>query len=161
RPWRIAATLTVAHVIAVTALGGAVLERYLLPVLPILYAGFAVASRALAGNAKRLAVRGLCGCLIAANFINPPHPFPFRTSLMFVIFTDIVREAALAADRHDGRVTTTFPMTTALAQPNNGYLARPHKVHEIPDFRLKTIAPLKDNPPPMMIVYSTEIDPWH
>ena len=29
------------------------------------------------------------------------------------------------------------------------------------DFRPATIAALKSDPPPLMIVYSTELDPWH
>ena len=37
RNWRIAGSLAIAHAATVTLLGGATLERYLLPVLPILY----------------------------------------------------------------------------------------------------------------------------
>jgi 4-amino-4-deoxy-L-arabinose transferase-like glycosyltransferase len=43
RSWRVAWLLAAAHVAMFTVLGGAVLERYLLPVLPILYAGIAAA----------------------------------------------------------------------------------------------------------------------
>jgi len=161
RPWRIAATLVAAHVLAVTILGGAVLERYLLPVLPILYAAFAVSMRALSEPRRRLAMGCLAACLVAANFINPPYPFPFENNLMFVRFVDIEREAAFAADTYDGAVTTTFPMSAALAHPNNGYLMLPHKVVEVPDFRSSTMAVLALNPPPVMIVYNTETDPWH
>jgi hypothetical protein len=161
RPWRIAATLVAAHVLAVTAFGGAVLERYLLPVLPILYAAFAIAMWALTERMRRIALACLVTCLAAANFINPPYPFPFENNLMFVRFVDIEREAAFAADTYDGAVATTFPMSTALQHPNNGYLMLPHKVIEVPDFRQSSMAELADNPPPVMIVYNTEIDPWH
>jgi hypothetical protein len=161
RPWRIAATLAAAHVVAVSVLGGAVLERYLLPVLPILYAAFAVSLRALLVRPRRLAMVALVVCLIAANFINPPYPFPFENNLMYVTFVNIEREAAFAADTYDGAVATTFPMSTALAQPNNGYLMLPHKVREVPDFRPETMAALRSDPPPLMIVYNTEVDPWH
>jgi hypothetical protein len=161
RPWRIAATLAAAHVLAVTALGGAVLERYLLPILPILYAAFAVAMRTLMQRPRNIAAVALAASLIAANFVNPPYPFPFENNLMFVSFVDIEREAAFAADRYDGPVTTTFPMSAALAHPYNGYLMLPHKVFEVPDFRPSTIAALQGHPPPVMLVYSTEIDPWH
>src|SRR5260370_40308825 len=41
--WRIAGALVAAHVVLVSVLGGAVLERYLLPVLPVVYIGFAAA----------------------------------------------------------------------------------------------------------------------
>lgn len=161
RPWRIAFTLTAAHVLAVTVLGGAVLERYLLPVLPILYAAFAVAARALLERPRKLAMAALAACLVLANFINPPYPFPFENNLMFVRFVDIEREAALAADTYDGTVATTFPMSAALTHPNNGYLMLPHKVVELPDFRPGTMAVLHAHPPPLMLVYNTAVDPWH
>ena len=164
RPWRVAFTLAAAHVLAVTVLGGAVLERYLLPVLPILYAAFAVSSRALPESSRRVVMGALAVCLVAANFINPPYPFPFENNLMFVSFVDIEREAAFAADTYSAPVTTTFPMSTALARPANGYLMLPHRVHEIHDFRPATVAALVESgnaPPPLMLVYNTETDPWH
>lgn len=161
RPWRVALVLLAAHVLTVSLLGGAVLERYLLPVLPILYAAFAVASRSLLVGSRRLLVGALAACLIAANFINPPYPFPFENNLMFVTFTDIARQAAFAADTYEKPVVTTFPMTTVLSQPRNGYLMLPHRVREIPDFHPATMETLRNDLPPVMIVYSTEIDPWH
>jgi hypothetical protein len=161
RPWRIAATLAAAHVLAVTALGGAVLERYLLPALPILYAAFAVSMQALPEMRRKLTIGCLATCLVAANFINPPYPFPFENNLMFVNFVDIERDAAFAADTYDGAVATTFPMSAALEHTDNGYLMLPHKVIEVPDFRPSTMAALSLNPPPLMIVYNTETDPWH
>jgi hypothetical protein len=160
RPWRIALTLAAAQTLTVTVLGGAVLERYLLPVLPILYSAFALAAGALAVKTRRFAIGALAAALIAANVVNPPYPFPFENNLMFVNFIDIARQAAFAADTYSQPVTTTFPMTTALANPRNGYLMLPHRTHEIPDFRLETIAPLMDHPPPVMLVYNTEFDPW-
>ena len=161
RPWRIAATLAGAHIVAVSALGGAVLERYLLPVLPILYAGFGVSLQSLWERPRRIAMACLAACLVVANFVNPPYPFPFENNLMFVSFVDIEREAALAADDYHGEVATTFPMTTALRQPDNGYVTQPHGVRELPDFRPQTMEALRQNPPPLMLVYSTELDPWH
>jgi len=161
RSWRIAGTLAVAHVVAMCLLGGAVLERYLLPVLPILYAAFAVSFRALPKLPRQFATAALATCLVVANFVNPPYPFPFENNLMFVGFVDAERAAAFAADTYAGAVATTFPMTTALAHPNNGYLMLPHAVRELPDFKPATIAALKNDPPRIMLVYDTELDPWH
>ncbi len=161
RPWRIAGSLAAAHVLAVTVLGGAVLERYLLPVLPILYAAFAIALRALLPKTRGVAMGCLAACLVGANFINPPYPFPFENNLMFVDFVDVQRAAAFAADTYPGLVATTFPMSAALAHPDEGYLMLPHPVREIPDFHPTTIEALKNDPPPLMLVYDTELDPWH
>ena len=60
RPWRIAGGLAAAHVLLVSVLGGAVLERYLVPVLPILYIAFAAAIWQLAPR-WRIAQRSLAG----------------------------------------------------------------------------------------------------
>ena len=44
--WAVAGSVAAAQLLVVTVLGGAVLDRYLLPVLPILYAAFAVSASA-------------------------------------------------------------------------------------------------------------------
>ena len=78
RPWKVAWLLVAAHIIGLTLAGGAVLERYLLPVLPILYAGMAAAMMFLPGGLRAAAIALLAVGLAAGNFWNPPHPVPAR-----------------------------------------------------------------------------------
>ena len=70
--------LALGHVILVILLGGGALERYLLPVLPIVYISITAGIFAL----PRVAT-GLCGSvmiigLAAGNGISPPYPFPYE-----------------------------------------------------------------------------------
>ena len=81
RPWRIAATLAVAQVLAVTVLGGATLERYLLPVLPLMYIAFAAAWSALPSLGTRIGQFALVAGLVACLFWNPPYPYPYENNL--------------------------------------------------------------------------------
>jgi hypothetical protein len=161
RAWRVAASFAAFQVLLVSALGGAVLERYLLPVMPILYTAFALALRALLDKPRRVAFGGLVACLLAANFINPIYPFPFENNLSFVNFTQLQTEAANAAFFTPGVIATTFPMTDAFRHPELGYVEKPRHVVKLEDFTEASIAPLAEHRPDVLIVYSTEWDPLH
>ncbi|MGD1072622.1 MAG: hypothetical protein ABSB15_21055 [Bryobacteraceae bacterium] len=161
RAWRVAAVFTALHVLAMSVLGGAVLERYLLPVVPILYIAFAIALRALLPRIRRWTLIALFICLIVANFINPVYPFPFENNLAFVAFVDLQTEAAAAVDVRPGIVATTFPMADALRRPEYGYVSHHREVVELDGFRPSDIAPLLHHRPDTMIVYDTVWDPLH
>jgi hypothetical protein len=161
RAWRIAGSFVAAHVLLVSALGGAVLERYLLPALPIVYAAFALSLRALLPKPRQIALGLLMAGLLAANFINPIYPFPFENNLMFVSFTQLQEEAANDVGFRPGVIATTFPMADALRHPDLGYIGTPRKVIELKDFTAASVAPLNANRPDMMVVYNTEWDPLH
>src|SRR5256885_16127577 len=83
RSWKIAWLVAGAHVAMYTLLGGAVLERYLLPVLPILYAAIAAALTVYSRWARVASAAALFAGLAAGNFINPPYPFPYENNLAF------------------------------------------------------------------------------
>ncbi len=161
RPWQIAGSLVAAQVLLVSVLGGAVLERYLLPVLPIVYAAFAVSLRALLGTPRKLALGALMASLVAANFVNPPYPFPFENNLAFVSFAQLEAEAANAAYFVPGVIATTFPMTDALRKPELGFVEKARQVMEMKDFRAASVAQLSAHRPDVMLVYNTEWDPFN
>ncbi|MDE3196124.1 MAG: hypothetical protein KGN84_07265, partial [Acidobacteriota bacterium] len=161
RAWRIAAGFALAHVISVCVLGGAVLERYLLPVLPILYTSFALALRTLLPRARNLTLAALLLCLGAANFINPVYPFPFENNLAFTHFVELQKHAAVSIETRDGVVATTFPMADVLRRPEFGYVDLPRKVIEIPDFRRASVLSLGEKHPAMVAVFDTTWDPLH
>jgi hypothetical protein len=159
RAWRISGAFVAAHCLAVSMLGGAVLERYLLPALPILYSAFAVALWSLPRRIRTGALAGLLICLCAANLISPIYPFPFENNLAFVSFVNLERRAATAVRFRPGTIATTFPMANAFRRREFGYVETPRKVREIADFRAESIAALQANPPDLMIVYDTSWDP--
>jgi hypothetical protein len=166
RAWRVAASFVLAHVLVVSALGGAVLERYLLPALPVVYIAFAVSLGALLPRARQLTFGALLVCLIAANFVNPLYPFPFENNLAFVSFVELQKAAASSIEVRDNilgnaLVATAFPMAEALRNPDLGFVNAPRKVTAIADFTAPEIEKLKLRQPDMVVVFTRTWDPLH
>jgi hypothetical protein len=167
RSWRIAWSFVLAQILIVSALGGAVLERYLLPALPVVYIAFAVSLRALMPRTRRFTIAALAACLIAANFVNPPYPFPLENNLAFVSFVGLQENAANVVEQHAGPlagggvVAAAFPMEDALRNPDFGFVQTPRKVIEIPDFSRPEVEKLKARMPDMIVVYGRTWDPLH
>ncbi len=79
----------------VTALGGATLERYLLPVLPVLYAAMTAGLFLFPEESHGSFVPPpLAAGLIAGIFVNPPYPFPYENNLAFADFVHLQAQAA-------------------------------------------------------------------
>ena len=156
-----------AQLLVVSALGGAVLERYILPALPVVYIAFAVSLRALPPRTRQMTLSALLACLVAANFVNPIYPFPFENNLAFVSFVGLEESAANMAEEHGGAlpggglIATAFPMADALRNPDLGFVQAPRKVIEITDFSRAEIEKLKSQTPDMVVVYQRAWDPLH
>jgi hypothetical protein len=167
RPWRIAGSFVLAHLLVVSALGGAVLDRYVLPTLPVVYIAFAVSFRSLLPRTRQLTLAALVACLVAANFVNPPYPFPFENNLAFAGFVGLEESAANMVEQFGvaltggGLVATAFPMANALVNPDLGFVQAPRRVIEIADFSRPEIEKLKERMPDMVVVYQRTWDPLH
>ena len=160
RPWRIAGSLVAAQMLIVSLFGGAVLERYLLPALPVVFAGFAVSLQALTPVVRRWALAGSIVSLAAANFVNPAYPFPFENNLAFVDFVELERSAAGAVEsRGSGTVATVFPVADALRHPEFGFVDRGRRVIEIADFSELQVRKLQAARPEMVLVCTRDWDP--
>ena len=153
REWKIAAAFVAAHVILVSVLGGAVLERYLLPVLPVVYTAFALSLRT-------LPLASLIACLIAASFINPPYPFPFENNLSLISFIQLEQSAAAAVElTTSGLAASVFPVSDALSKPALGFVQTSRPVMEIASFSPAEIQKLKQKDPAAVIVWNRTWDP--
>jgi 4-amino-4-deoxy-L-arabinose transferase-like glycosyltransferase len=161
RPWRIAGSFVMVQLLVVSALGGAVLERYVLPALPVVYIAFAVSLQALRPRTRYLTLGALIACLAAANFLNPLYPFPFENNLAFVGFVRLEQSAASLVEQRGGLVATAFPMADALRNPDFGFVQTPRKVIEITDFGRPEIETLKSRVPDMIVVCQRTWDPLH
>ncbi|MGH9660171.1 MAG: hypothetical protein ACRD96_16600, partial [Bryobacteraceae bacterium] len=155
RTWKIAGSLVAAHIAVFSVLGGAMLERYLLPVLPIVYTAMAAS---FTGRAGPLA---LAAGLIAGNFWNKPSPFPLENNLAMVDFVRLHQTAAGYIDSRPGsaRITTVWPLTSALERPEFGYVQRPRRVEPIPDFSRETVLALPKGSVEVLILYSRQWEP--
>lgn len=136
RAWKIAWLLIGVHVVVFSAIGGAMLERYLLPVLPLVYAAMVAAISLYRPPLQIVSQLALLAGLIAGNFWNPPYPFPFENNLAFTDFVRLQQEAAAFVERRYGSepVSTAWPLSAALRRPELGYVTNPVTVRSLPDF---------------------------
>jgi hypothetical protein len=136
RSWRIAWLMIGTYVLFLSAVGGAMLERYLLPVLPLVYAAMVAAMSIYKGPLKLACQLALLAGLIVANFWNPPYPFPFENNLAFTDFIELQQTAAEFISRNYAteRIATVWPLTAALSRPEFGYVRHSMAVRSLPDF---------------------------
>lgn len=159
--WGVTAAFFGAHMLTVSAFGGAVLERYLCPILPILFAAFGIAWMSLAGR-LRILVPGLAviGAMLSM-FWNPPYPFPYENNLAIADFVAINTLAAeyVASEPGIGTVATAWPLTDALRRPEFGYVTKPVPVVELHDFRVSNLVNAEGKHVDALIVYSRDWSP--
>jgi hypothetical protein len=161
RNWRIAGTFAAAHVGLVTALGGATLERYLLPALPILYAAMAAGVSLFPRRPRLICSVALLAGVTAGIFVNPPYPFPYENNLAWV---DFVRLQTAAVDYLNhwysgAQVATAWPLSIELKEPELGYSSARLKVQTLDDFTPATLQRLDWANAGVVAVFSREWDP--
>jgi 4-amino-4-deoxy-L-arabinose transferase-like glycosyltransferase len=159
RVWRVAGLLVAAHVVAFTLLGGAVLERYLLPAMPILYAAMVTGLSALGRVPRVVGSLVLLAGLAAGNFINPPYPFTLEDNLAF---TDYLRLHTAAADYlerlHPGvRVDTMWPLTAELSHPEFGFVKRGLGVRLVPNLAAQTLGSIDWRTVQVLVTFSRDV----
>jgi hypothetical protein len=147
------------HVLLISALGGAHLERYLLPAWPIFFIAAARAFASLPGRRRVLGPVVMAAGLFAGLFYNPPYPFPFENNLTFTKFVELQQNAAQYLSRHfpGTIVTTAWPLSDALQRPEFGYVYQPVATRKLADFRASSLAGIED--PQVLVLYSREWEP--
>src|SRR5205085_3549576 len=135
------AALTLAHVVALSIVGGAVLARYMLPVLPLVVVVW-VSTIWRRVPAWPLAVALVCAAFVYRSEVNPPYSFPWEENLAYRDFILLHRDAAHYLDEHSGdaRVLTTWPATDELKNPYYGYTSRAFRVFAVENFYRDALA---------------------
>ena len=161
RAWKIAWTLVALHVILFSVMGGAMLERYLLPVLPIVYIAMIAGWSAAPSPWRTLGPVALIIGVAACNFWNPPYPFPLENNLAFTDFVRLQQTAASFIDERyaSAEVSTAWPLSAELLRPEFGYVKAAHRVREIRDFSEPEIDRLDSAPVELFVLYSRQWDP--
>ena len=161
RAWRITALFFAAHVVMVSVLGGAELERYLVPVLPLLYIAMAAAWSTMPSMIRNAAPLVVAAGLLLGLFVNPPFPFPFENNLAMVDFVELQSDAAqFAESRYPNEVIyTAWPLTGALRDPAFGYVSRKLASFETGDFRHSTLQDLDPKGVNVLVEYSRTWEP--
>lgn len=129
------AALIFAHVVALSLVGGAVLARYMLPVLPLVVLVWVSTLRRRV-PVWPLAVALVCAAFVYRSEVNPSYSFPWEDNLAYRDFVLLQRDAAhyLAEHAPDARVLTAWPATDELKNPYFGYTPRPFRVFPVENF---------------------------
>jgi 4-amino-4-deoxy-L-arabinose transferase-like glycosyltransferase len=161
RAWTITALFFAAHVVMVSVLGGAELERYLLPALPLLYIAMSAAWSTLGPLARNVSIAAVAAGLLAGLFVNPPYPFPLENNLAMVDFVELHRNAAhyLEARHPNQTIYTAWPLTAALRDPAFGYVTGKLATFETSDFRYSTLDHLDARGMDVLVLYSRTWEP--
>jgi hypothetical protein len=161
RSWRIAWLVVAAHVVMLTLFGGAVLERYLLPIMPILYTAMAAGLSLYPRTLQRVCAVVLLAGAAAANFINPPYPFPYEDNLAFTDFVRLQAETAnyLQTWRPHARVSTIWPLTRELSHPELGYVKGRFAVEPLASLSRETLDRIDWSKVEILVAFSREWNP--
>jgi 4-amino-4-deoxy-L-arabinose transferase-like glycosyltransferase len=139
------AVLVVAHVAALSLIGGAVLARYMLPVTPLLII-ICVSTLWRRARNWRTGVAVACAGFVLALFVNPPRRYPWEENLAYRDFILLHQRAAhfIADNYPEARVLTAWPAIDELREPYFGYTTRPLSVTTIEHFSIEHLAAARD-----------------
>jgi hypothetical protein len=159
--WAVAGAISALYFILVTVLGGAELERYLLPVLPVFYIAVAVALTTVRRMIAVPAMAALFAGLVACIFWNPPFPFPYENNYAMVDFVNLQQAASEYADGHlrGKTIATAWPYSAALRNPDFGFVKEPKSVVETNDFHLDSMLAVKPGRFDALITYTRTWQP--
>jgi 4-amino-4-deoxy-L-arabinose transferase-like glycosyltransferase len=164
-PWRhfrfLAEGLTAVYLLLLSLVGGAILPRYLLPVLPLFYLAAVAMVARLPRFPARLILTAVAACFVGAWFINPPYPFPFEDNLAYADFIRLHEQAAHYLESHPGhpRILTAWPATDELTEPLLGYIRRPLRVAPVQGFTPEAFARVSPESFDLLYLYSRRWEP--
>lgn len=154
----------VAYVVAMAVVGGAVLARYMLPVVPLVIIIFVSTLR------RRVRLwRGVVAIValsfVAALFVNPPYGFSIEDNLAYRNYIVLHQHAEnfIEARYPMARVLTAWPASDELTHPYLGYVTRPMRVFRIEDFTVEQLVAASDlrSNFDVALVFSTKYEPPH
>ena len=164
--WMQAAFLSVvlAYLAFMSAVGGAVLARYMLPVVPLVILAL-VSTLWRRARYWKLIVGAVAIAFIAGLFSNPPYGFSLEDNLAYRDYIVLHVEASrFLAMRYPGdRALTAWPASDELTRPWLGYINQPVQVVRIEDFSASQIdvaAAARDRFD-IALVFSTKYQPPH
>ncbi len=162
RAWRVAGVFVVVHVIAMCLIGGAVLERYLLPVMPIILAAFANALCSFTPRFRNAAFAAMFAASAACIFVNPIYPFPLENNLAWIDFVYVQEDAARYLSSHltaGAVLSSSFPFAGCMRRPELGYTTQRFVIDEIADFTPVSIEQLRGRHVDALVIFSSTWDP--
>jgi hypothetical protein len=157
-------SVLLAYLVFMSAVGGAVLARYMLPVVPLVILAF-VSTLWRRARYWKLFVAAVAIAFVAGLFTNPPYGFSLEDNLAYRDYIVMHAEAGrfLSLQYPDARVLTAWPASDELSRPWLSYVSRPHSVIRVEDFSAPQIdlaAKVRDHFD-VAVVFSTKYEPAH
>ncbi len=152
------------YVVAMALIGGAVLARYMLPVIPlVIIVGVSTLRRRLRYWLPAVAVVAIA--FIAAWFWNPPYEFSPEDNLAYRDYIMLHQdgERFLEARYPMAHALTAWPASDELTRPWLGYVTRAVQVVRIEDFSLEEVLSAAEfrSHFEVALVFSTKYEPAH
>src|SRR6266576_960342 len=131
----------VAYLAFMSVVGGAVLARYMLPVVPLVVLVM-VSTLWRRVRYWRLVIVLVAIAFVAALFTNPPYGFSMEDNFAYRDYAVMHAKAGrfLALRYPRARVLTAWPASDELSRPWLGYVTRPFPIVRIEDFTAGQIA---------------------
>jgi 4-amino-4-deoxy-L-arabinose transferase-like glycosyltransferase len=157
RVYSIVAVLVAAHVLAFSLIGGAILARYMLPVIPLV---ILISLSCLAQSTRhwKIATAVCCVAFVSALFVSPTYQYDRADNLAYRKFVMQQQEAVQYVSQHysQGTVSTAWPATEGFRTPYLGYLARPFSVSAMKDFSRPSLVAARDGGADFAVLFSRE-----
>ena len=132
--------LATLYLITLAVIGGAVLARYMLPVVPLV---ILVSVSTVCWRLKpwKWVVGIVALAFVSGLFVNPPYSFSPEDNLAY---RDYIRlhqraESLLQTRYPNARVLTAWPASDELTRPYLGYVPKPMQVVRIDDFSMEQV----------------------
>jgi hypothetical protein len=156
--------ITVVYTLAMAVIGGAVLARYMLPIVPLVILVWISTLWRRVEMWKVVII--IVGATFAVNlFVNPPYGFSIEDNLAYrdYILLHQNAEGFLEARYPMARVLTAWPANDEITRPILGYVTRPLRVVRIEDFTVDELMSATDlrSSFDVALVFSTKYEPTH
>jgi len=154
--------IIIVYLIALSVIGGAVLARYMLPVVPpVILVCVSTIWRRL--SAWKLVLAVIVLAFISALFINPPYGFAPEDNLGYrdYILLHQGAETFLEQKFPNAHVLTAWPASDELTRPYLGYVNKPIQVVRIDDFSAEQLLAAADYRSrfDLALIFSTKYQP--
>jgi hypothetical protein len=154
------------YTLSMSLIGGAVLARYMLPVIPLVIL-VCVSTIWRRVRPWHWVIAIVLAAFVASLFINPHYGFAMEDNLAYRDYIVLHQhaEAFLEARYPQARVLTAWPASDELTRPYLGYVDRPLRVFRIEDFTIEQLMAAAGTPSSfdVALVFSTKYDhphPW-
>jgi len=155
-------SVILAYVLAMAVVGGAVLARYMLPVVPLVII-ICVSTLRRRVRYWRAVVGIIVLAFVAALFVNPPYGLSLEDNLAYRDYVHLHQNAEkFLEERYPrARVLTAWPASDELTRPYLGYVAHPMRALRIEDFTVEQLMSAAEfrSQFDVALVFSTKYEP--